>query len=144
MGKYNFNFDIYEEDTLSWIAAEIGEKSNVLEFGAANGRLTKYLSQRKECIVDIVEIDEESGGEAAEYARKALLGNIEGDIEQYKWLELDEQYDYVIFADVLEHLVNPQEVLKRCKSIIKDDGKILVSVPNISHNSIIILAFKYT
>ena len=48
------------------------------------------------------------------------------------------KYDYVIFADVLEHLLHPEDVLDRCKIVIKKKGKVLVSVPNVSHNSIII------
>ena len=83
MSKYDFEFDVYEENTLSWIARKIEKESHVLEFGAANGRLTKYLSIEKKCIVDIVEIDEESGNEAAEYARTAYVGKVNGDIENY-------------------------------------------------------------
>ena len=101
LSKYDFEFDVYEENTLSWIARKIEKESHVLEFGAANGRLTKYLSIEKKCIVDIVEIDEESGNEAAEYARTAYVGKVNGDIENYHWINPNVKYDYVIFADVL-------------------------------------------
>lgn len=138
MGKYNFELDMYDENTISWIASRVEPMSRVLEFGPANGRLTKYLKEQKNCKVDIVEIDYESGSQAAEYAEKALLGNEEGNIENYYWLHTNEKYDYIIFADVLEHLVNPEEVLRRCKSLIKENGFILVSIPNIAHNSVII------
>lgn len=138
LSKYDFEFDVYEENTLSWIARKIEKESHVLEFGAANGRLTKYLSIEKKCIVDIVEIDEESGNEAAEYARTAYVGKVNGDIENYHWINPNVKYDYVIFADVLEHLLHPEDVLDRCKIVIKKKGKVLVSVPNVSHNSIII------
>lgn len=138
MSKYNFNFDINDNNTLSWIANSIEANTEVLEFGPANGRLTKYLCEQKNCTVDIVEIDEEAGIEAANYARKALLGNEQGDIEKYYWINNQNKYRYIIFADVLEHLRHPEIVLKRCNSIIEDNGKILVSLPNISHNSIII------
>ncbi len=138
MGKYDFDFDVYEENTLSWIARTIKEESKVLEFGAANGRLTQYLSNKKKCIVDIVEIDEESGREAAQYADEAYVGKEDGDIENYNWVSSRKKYDYIVFADVLEHLLHPQEVLDRCKAVIAEGGNILVSVPNVSHNSVII------
>lgn len=138
MGKYDFEFDLFEDNTLSWIAGEVEKNSKVLEFGAANGRLTRYLSQSKGCKVDIVEIDEESGLEAAEYAENSLVGIEKGDIEKYYWLQEWGGYDFIIFADVLEHLVNPREVLNRCKAVLKKSGKMLVSIPNVSHNSIII------
>ena len=138
MGKYDFKLDMYDDNTISWIAKIVRKNSTVLEFGPANGRLTRYLKNQKNCIVDIVEIDEESGKEAAQYARKALIGEEKGNIENFFWLENGKQYDYVVFADVLEHLIHADEVLKRCQLILKEKGNILVSVPNIAHNSIII------
>lgn len=138
MGKYDFELEMFDENTISWIADKVLPDSRVLEFGPANGRLTKYLKNHKNCRVDIVEIDQESGAEASEYAENVLIGEEDGNIENYYWLQWREKYDYIIFADVLEHLVHPDEVLKRCKSIIKEEGKVLVSVPNIAHNSIII------
>lgn len=138
MSKYDFKLDIYGDNTIAWVADRVEENSRVLEFGPANGRLTKYLSFDKKCKVDIVEIDEESGKDAKKYAVNALVGAEKGNIEAYYWMELDEKYDYIIFADVLEHLVNPDEVLKHCCKKIKDNGKIIVSVPNIAHNSVII------
>lgn len=138
MGKYDFELELYNEDTISWIAARVADNSRVLEFGPANGRLTKYLKVSKNCSVDIVEIDQSSGEEAAQYAEIAFLGSEQGNIENYYWMKTTVKYDFIIFADVLEHLINPDEVLKRCKSVIKKDGVILVSVPNIAHNSVII------
>jgi GT2 family glycosyltransferase/2-polyprenyl-3-methyl-5-hydroxy-6-metoxy-1,4-benzoquinol methylase len=128
----------------------IAPKSKVLEFGPAHGRMTKYLKENLDCVVDIVEIDEEAGRDASQYADHALLGNIAGDIENYVWLEKfgGNRYDYIIFADVLEHLHNPEDVIAKCKRILKDSGSILISLPNIAHNSILINLyfnkFKYT
>ena len=138
MGKYDFDFDLYEESTLAWIGNIITPLSSVLEFGAANGRLTKFLSEKKQCNVDIVEIDSISGAEAQKYARRAWIGSEDGDIEKYHWINNETQYDYIVFADVLENLLHPEEALKRCGGVLKSTGRILVSLPNISHNSIII------
>ncbi|RGD63411.1 class I SAM-dependent methyltransferase, partial [Lachnospiraceae bacterium OF09-6] len=142
MGKYDFDLDIFGNNTISWIAKSVDICSSVLEFGPANGRLTKYLAEQKKCKVDIVEIDSESGKEAALYAEKALLGSEEGNIENYYWIQTEKKYDYIIFADVLEHLINPQDVLEHCSAVIAEKGKILVSIPNASHNSVIIELFN--
>lgn len=48
------------------------------------------------------------------------------------------KYDYIIFADVLEHLVNPQEVIYMLSNKLKPKGKIIISIPNIAHIDIII------
>jgi lipopolysaccharide biosynthesis protein/SAM-dependent methyltransferase len=94
----------------------------------------------KNCTVDIVELDAASGSEAAKYAKNALLGEERGDIERYIWLSEfgEEKYDYIVFADVLEHLYHPEVVLNESKKLLKRNGSILLSVPNIAHNSIVL------
>lgn len=44
--------------------------------------------------------------------------------------------DLVLFLDVLEHLVRPEEVLKRLTSTLGRDGTVIVSVPNVAHASV--------
>ena len=80
--------------------------------------------------------------EAAQYAEVSYIGDEEGDIEKYYWLSDDEKYDFIIFADVLEHLIHSDEVLKRCRRVIKENGKRLASIPNAAHNSVIIELFN--
>ncbi|MBU3127142.1 rhamnan synthesis F family protein [Clostridium tagluense] len=140
MSKYDFELDLDSENSLSNIINMIKPKSKVLEFGPANGRMTKYLSRNMNCEIDIVEMDESAGIEASQYSNKSFVGEDLGDIEKYKWLEelKNEQYDYIVFADVLEHLRFPQKILKACKKILKDKGSIIISAPNIAHNSVII------
>lgn len=139
MGKYDFELNMEENNTNPIIINQISEETEVLEFGSANGRLTKYLTEMKKCKVDIVEIDEESGRQASRYARHFCVGKVDGDIEKYNWAELlkGNQYDYIIFADVLEHLSNPKKVLISCKDFLKTEGKLLISIPNIAHNAIL-------
>lgn len=140
MGKYDFSLDLNTRNSLSVILNYIEKNSKVLEFGCANGRMTKYMKEELNCEVDIVEIDYEAGIEAAQYANLTCLGKTEGNIENYYWYDAlrNNKYDYIIFADVLEHLYHPARVLRKCSDLLKDEGKILTSIPNIAHNSIII------
>ena len=139
MGKYNFKLDLDENDTNPKIIALIKPNSRILEFGSANGRLTQYLKEEKKCIVDIVEIDELAGREAAVYSNIACIGPIEGNIESFRWCHnlKSEKYDYIIFADVLEHLHCPTEILNKAREFLNGSGMIIISIPNISHNVII-------
>ena len=140
MSKYDFELDLDKENSLSIIIDNINPNSKILEFGPAHGRLTKYLKESMNCIVDIIELDEKAGLEASKYANRYFIGEKFGNIEDYLWLEelKDERYDYIVFADVLEHLYCPENVLKASKKLLKDEGSILLSLPNIAHNSIII------
>ena len=53
MGNYNFELDLKSVNTMSVINGWIQNDADVLEFGPANGRLTKYLTMQKNCKVTI-------------------------------------------------------------------------------------------
>lgn len=134
--KYDFELVLEEESGLSKILRQVKKDSMVLEFGPAAGRATAYLKEHLGCQVYIVEIDAQAAALAAKFADDVVVG----DLEDYQWLRKweDKRFDYIIFADVLEHLRNPQKVLAKTKLLLKDDGKTLLSVPNVAHNSILI------
>lgn len=140
MSKYDFALDMKSKNSLSVILENIKPNSLVLEVGPAHGRMTKYMKETLNCDVDIVEIDAEAGKVASQWCRNAFLedkGNIEDD---YLWSHIlsELSYDYVIFADVLEHLVDPQKVLSKSKSLLTKDGSVWISIPNIAYNGVII------
>lgn len=134
--KYDFNLDMVNTNSLSLIINQIKRGSTVLEFGPANGRMTRYLKEALDCKVYLVEIDEQAGREALQYACELVAD----DIEVYSWYEKYEniRFDYITFADVLEHLRDPEGVLIKAKSLLKADGSVLLSVPNLAHNSVLI------
>lgn len=140
MFGYDFSFDLNSDNTNAAIARRIKAGSSVLEFGPAYGRLTRFLHEALNCTVDIVEMNEESGKSAAQYARLACIGLEEGNIEQDLWQEklAGQTYDYIIFADVLEHLRQPAEVLTKCHKLLNPNGAILCSIPNIAHASVVL------
>ena len=142
--RYEEKLDLTYNNTMTIFLGEIKKNSVILEFGPASGRLTKYLKEEYGCKVYIVEIDEEAGEEASKYAEKALVGVERGNIESYQWVGefSDVKFDYILFADVLEHLHDQEKVLENAKKMLSADGYILVSLPNIAHNSVIIDLLK--
>ena len=48
----------------------------------------------------------------------------------------NEFFDYVITADVLEHLVDPWRVVAAIRPHLKESGKLIASIPNIMHFSV--------
>jgi len=136
MSKYNFELDLSHNSSTGLILEKIKEGSVVLEFGCANGRMTKYMQQQLNCKVYIVEYDSAAYSEAINYAEDGLCGDILG----FEWLEKfgHIRFDAVIFADVLEHLSTPEPALEKAAQLLKDDGSIYVSLPNITHNDIIL------
>ncbi len=138
--KYDFDLELVNNNSLLLILQQIKKGSVVLEFGPANGRLTKYLKNELHCEVYLAELDEEAGREALQYGKDLVVG----DVENYEWFEKyhEIRFDYILFADILEHLREPKDVLAKSKLLLKQNGSILLSVPNMAHNSVLINLMK--
>lgn len=141
MSKYNFDLNMSPGNSNSEILLNIKPNTKVLEIGCAHGRMTKYLKEILNCEVTIIEKDYTAGAVAMQWATRGFIGDeFGGDIEYptFNICEIDNQFDYVIFADVLEHLHNPKEVLENVKPLLAANGSIWISIPNIAHNSVLI------
>lgn len=137
--SYDFDLSLDENDSVGIILKNITSGSKVLEFGCAHGRMTAYMQKELSCEVCIVEYDEDAFQDAVKYA----VDGICDDILNYQWVEYfkDMQFDYIIFADVLEHLYSPQEVLGKTKQLLKNSGSVFLSLPNLAHNDILMNLF---
>jgi methionine biosynthesis protein MetW len=101
----------------------------VLDVGCATGRLGEKLSLEKGCYVVGLEIDPPS----AEIARKRCAEVIVGDIEELDDLPFpDGFFDVIVFADSLEHMRDPLEVLKKTKRLLSNEGCLIASIPNVA------------
>lgn len=136
MSKYDFELDLSEKTSTGIILNKIKSGSSVLEFGCATGRMTRYMKENLGCSVCVVERDETAFQTAIQYAVDGLCD----DIQKFGWLERfsEMRFDAILFADVLEHLTCPDEVVRKASQLLKDDGKIYVSIPNITHNDIVL------
>lgn len=141
MSKYDFELDMKTRNSNSVILKNIKPESKVFEMGCAHGRMTKYLKETLNCHVSIAEVDTKAAKVASQWAEQVYVGYEGmsfGDIEATSfWYGKDNDYDYVIFADVLEHLRDPQKILENSKALLKSSGSIWISIPNIAYNGVI-------
>jgi len=104
--------------------------SRVLDVGCASGKLAEWLKMRKNCFVVGIESDED----LAKKAEHRCDTVIKADVATLHTLPFPKGYfDYIIFADVLEHLPNPDEVLMNLRDYLSEEGSVLLSVPNIAN-----------
>lgn len=105
----------------------------VLEVGCACGAtLLEIKNQYKNAEIYGIELNENSA-KIAECFADVRAENIENTKLSYD----EEFFDYIIFADVLEHLYDPALVLENMKKYLKKDGCIITSIPNVMHYSVI-------
>ncbi|WP_218096364.1 class I SAM-dependent methyltransferase, partial [Paenibacillus solanacearum] len=137
MLKYDHELNLSDENnSVSKIINQIAPGSNVLELGPATGYMTKYLKESLGCTIDCVEIDRDAAKRASKYSNKMIVANLD-NLDWGTNLQND-YYDYILFADVLEHLREPKNVLRYAIPFLKKNGKIITSVPNIGHSAIIL------
>lgn len=122
-------------DSLSQVARMVQPGTRVLDIGAAVGVLGSYLRDQKQCVVDGIEIDPEKAESARPWYRKLVVG----DVETMDLIEhfARHDYDYIVCADVLEHLRDPGKVLDQLPPLLAENGRILLSIPNIGHAGVI-------
>ena len=145
--NYDYNEKEYifdpnkQNDSHTAIVRQIKEQSTVLDIGCASGIIGSILYKYKNCIVDGIEYDKT----AYEVSKKKnVYRNVYNfsitDVESSdykKFVSQKRKYDYIIFADVLEHLINPWDTIINVSKMLKKNGSIIISVPNISHLDII-------
>lgn len=122
------------EESLSKIVNKIAINSVVLDVGCGPGMLGSYLSEVKGCIVDGVDSDEAAIEICRSKYRFTAVKNLESELLTDFFQP--ETYDYIVVADVLEHLVNPDQLLSELRQLAKPHGTIIFSVPNITHIAI--------
>lgn len=141
INKYIRKID-YREPTADYkIANQIEDFSEVLEIGTSSGYMSEFLVNEKKCIVTGVEFDKELFEKAKIFFKEGFNENL-NDIEKWQNKLKDNSFDYIICQDVLEHLLDPIKVLNVLKNKLKSKGKILISIPNVSHNAILMEILK--
>lgn len=113
--------------------------SRVLEFGPAVGYMTRVLREDFGCQITGFEYSQKAAEQSSQYCEQMIVGDVE---EPANWVALQGVYDTIIFADVLEHLREPDVVLSRCQKLLKPDGNVIISVPNIAHWTVRLLLMR--
>lgn len=130
----NANPDLLNAMALHW--------RRVCEFGCGSGGLASaYKARNPACAYFGVELFAQAAERAREVADTVLVRNLDQmpewtvDVEMSAMLPLD-SLDAAVFGDVLEHLQDPQAVLRQAVHRLVPGGRVLACIPNVQHWSV--------
>jgi methionine biosynthesis protein MetW len=106
------------------IADIIGPEAKILDVGCGDGTVAAYLKQAKNAKVVGLDISQKA---IESFVKKTGFQGYVRDVDKGLGLKDDEFYDYIIFAEVLEHLKYPHKVLTEAVNHAK---YVIVSIPN--------------
>ncbi len=113
---------------------------DILDVGCGMGKLGSALKQQDPSRrVSGIELFEAAAAEA----RKVLDEVVTGDVLAIGFPFKPSSFDCIIFADVLEHLLDPGSVLRQARTVLKPEGCIVCSIPNMRHYTVFLRLLRH-
>jgi methionine biosynthesis protein MetW len=110
------------------LAHLIAPNSRVLDVGCGTGVITETIRREKSASIIGIEPDAERVQRAVARGLDVHLGVLSPD-----FIRQHGPFDYIVFADVLEHLPNPAEIVAMARGGLKPGGSVVASIPNVAH-----------
>lgn len=133
--KWGYNPNVFHirQDLIGWIEEPRERPLRILELECAGGATLLELKDRYPN-AELFGIERD--GHAAELA--SLVASVTvGEPEFVRFPEPHGSFDYILFGDALEHHGKPIDLLRQYVPYLKDDGKLIARVPNVSHYAVI-------
>lgn len=106
---------------------------HILDIGCGNGATAALIKQNGLCdTASGVELMAGPANDARSVLDQVWQGEVEGHLDSLP----QNHYDLILCLDVLEHLINPWDVLQKLTQCLTPNGCIIISLPNIQHYSV--------
>lgn len=139
--KDPYSFDTTPKNTHMLLIERVPNESLVLEVGSASGYMGEYLQKNKNCTVYGIEPDTARAAEAEGRGYEAVFCGTSDDAISAGVFS-GKEFDVLLLADVLEHIWESEKALERLLPFVKNGGRVVVSLPNVAHYSVIAMLFR--
>ena len=110
----------------------VGRNHDVLEIGCGDGSFAAELVKEGNRVTGVDEAPDVTNASIAEYHSARLNDGLDGVMARLH----GKRFDRVLLLDILEHLQAPERMLAQCHQLLKQDGEVVVSLPNVAHISV--------
>lgn len=126
------DFSDYHQGRREEVIGSVPELAyKVLDVGGGEGGFLTALKEVRGCETHLAEFS----AEACEKARERVDRVWEGDFTSIDFS--GERFDCITFLDVLEHTQSPGNWMAKATSLLRPNGVVVVSIPNVGHWSVI-------
>lgn len=105
----------------------IGNKKKVLDIGCSDGTISEMIARNN---------NEVYGVDVSESALKiALSRGLEAykvDLESEEFPFSENYFDVVVAGEIIEHIFDTDEFLNKIKKVLKPDGSLIITTPNLA------------
>jgi glycosyltransferase involved in cell wall biosynthesis len=132
--RLNPSYVSRRSDLVSFIPKDV---TRLLDIGCSVGAVGAHFKKERGGDAKVVGIEYDP--QMAAIARGNLDAVFCGSAEDFPLEELADHapFNGILFADVLEHLRNPREVLARFSTLLRPGGAVVTSLPNVRHHTVI-------
>ena len=111
-----------------FIGMLLPEDRKILDVGCADGSLGARLVKQGREVIGL-EKDERLCVQAKAVLTQAITGDAQSGLLPFS----SGYFDAIMYADVLEHLIDPAALLKQHRTYLKHGGTLIVSLPNVRY-----------
>lgn len=123
-GQFDHSLNSFQSFRAEWMTERIEDGSTLLDIASGEGKILKYIQGNK-----IVQATPTENSEIClNYLKKIGFKPIKMDLSDPNFFGEISRYDHVLLCEILEHLPNPEKILKL--AISKTNKSVFFSVPN--------------
>ena len=125
-----FHFNAHQQARFDLMLGYLGdiEGKTVLDLGCGDGALTRFICQKK---AKVIGVDNQELG--LKFAREFLKSQgLEAKLilaSVYETALPADSVDFIVASEVIEHVAEPDKLLKEARRILKPGGLIILSTP---------------
>lgn len=130
-GELGEEFQKSTQKRVDWIVAQADGARDILDIGCSQGIVSLVLGEKADTVLGI-----DIQPEAIEFAENLkhtqyphLAEKVTFQCVDFMNYETDRKYDCIMITEVLEHLQKPAEFVAKAATLLKESGKLVVSVP---------------
>jgi 2-polyprenyl-3-methyl-5-hydroxy-6-metoxy-1,4-benzoquinol methylase len=133
--RHKYEYRVHSNTAAAKIVGMVGSGKRILELGPGPGAITRLLHENGGRVTAL-EVDQSAIDIVSQYCDRV----VSCDLNSPNWpsvLEGSDGFEVIVAGDVLEHLYDPWETLRKLPPLLSDGGCLVISLPHLGHNGVI-------